>query len=218
MQTQTVRQIKLLFFILLFSSVTYAEGGGHETPAESGGHGAAEGGHGGAEGGGHGGAKPAALPEWVQLQARVATLKAKLAAKEKVVSDLILAKDKEKDAAQSREIVKNIAKEHRELKTMAEEYEQQLSLLKYRFPEKGMLSERSYKRHEVRSLEEMENEVGLSGNLEKTIRMMRQQYQPNGTESSDRAPASLPSVDGKKSKLKEQEEQKAILEPALISK
>lgn len=156
-------------------------------------------------------AKSGGLPEWVQIQGRLQTLKAKIQAKEKVVTDLIAAKAKEKDPQKSREIVKSLTTEHRDLQTSVEEYEQQRNLLKYRFPEKGMRDDRSYRRLEARSIEEMETQVGLDGALLKTVNRIREQYRDPTAPPAERTPASAaPSaLDAHK---------RSILEPAVISK
>lgn len=156
-------------------------------------------------------AKSGGLPEWVQIQGRLQTLKAKIQAKEKVVTDLIVAKAKEKDPQKSREIVKNLTTEHKDLQTSVAEYEQQRNLLKYRFPEKGMRDDRSYRRLEARSIEEMETQVGLDGVLLKTVNRIREQYRDPSAPAAERVPASTgpEGLDADK---------RSILEPAVISK
>lgn len=151
------------------------------------------------------------LPEWVQIQGRLQTLKAKVHAKEAVVMGLIAAKAKEKDPQKAREIVKNLTVEHKDLQAQIEEYEKQRNLLKYRFPEKGMKDDRSYQRMEARSVEEMETQVGLDRVLQNTVQRIREQYGSGEAVTGERVPASksAPAMDLDK---------RSILEPAVISK
>lgn len=133
------------------------------------------------EGGGGGGeakkeAEKSAAPEWIEIQARLAASKGKIAAKEKVVRDLIEEKQKVKDPRQSREIVENLKREHKELRQASEEYARDLGLLRYRYPEKGLKEEQQYRRREVKSLTEMEKEVSLEGRLQNVSVKVRRQY------------------------------------------
>jgi hypothetical protein len=115
-------------------------------------------------------------PEWIEIQSRIQTLKAKVTAKEKAVRELILEKQKEKNPSKSVEIFKNLKSEHRELGKAVQEYEQARNLLRYRYPEKGMKEGRTYQRVEVKPLDEMENQMGMEGKLRQTLNRVRRQY------------------------------------------
>lgn len=128
------------------------------------------------------------LPEWVNIQQRVQVSKAKVGAKEKVVQDLILAKQKEKDPQKSIEIVKSLKTEYRDLQLAVQEYEKDRNLLKYRFPEKGLKDARKYQRIEVKPLEEMENQLSMAGRIRGTMGRMKRQYGP----ADSSLPASSP--------------------------
>ncbi|HRO67344.1 MAG TPA: hypothetical protein PL182_07260 [Pseudobdellovibrionaceae bacterium] len=139
-----------------------------------------------ASGGGEKTDKPSSPPpEWVEIQSRLQTLKAKLSAKEKTVRELIAAKHH----GQERESFEHLKKEHAELRQLAQEYERQRNVLKYRYPEKGLKDERKYRRVEVKSLSDMENQIGMESVLQKTQNKILRQY--GSTDGgSDRTPAS----------------------------
>ena len=155
--------------------------------------------------------KAGGLPEWVQIQGRLATLRTRVEAKEKTVNELIEAKGREKDPSRQRELVKSLTQEHKELQTTIVEYEEVRNLLRYRFPEKGMTEDRSYQRIESRSLEQMENQVGIDGQISKTMSRMRGQYGEPAKDEPQRAPAS-PGAEFLS------EEKRRILEPVMVSK
>lgn len=148
----------------------------------------------------------AALPEWVGLQSRLQGLRAKIAAKDHTVRELI--KDiQEGDPKKSHESAGELKKEHRELREMIEDYNRQLSVLKYRFPEKGLKEEERYKRIDSASLEEMEKQVGMEGRLKAVTSKVRRQY--GGGE---------PSVEAPKKKEEAPLEYPKITEPPVLAK
>ncbi|MBX3039698.1 MAG: hypothetical protein KF789_03185 [Bdellovibrionaceae bacterium] len=124
-------------------------------------------------------------PEWVEIQSRLQVLKAKMGAKEKMVRDLIA--DKHRGA--SHESFEHLKREHAELRKLSEEYEQQRNVLRYRYPEKGLKDGRKYQRVEVKSLTDMENQIGMEAVLQKTQNKMHRQYGAS-EEDSARTPAS----------------------------
>lgn len=128
-------------------------------------------------------------PEWVEIQARLATLKAKISSKEKIVKEMIAAKQTEKDPKKSVEIVETLKREHRELRIATEEYEKERNLLRYRFPEKGLKEQQRYKRVEVRSIDEMETAMSLDGRLNRALGKVRRQYGDPETKASGASPA-----------------------------
>ena len=151
-----------------------------------------------------------ATPEWVELQSRLSVLKAKVSGKEKEVSELLAAKQAEKDPAKSVQIFNDLKRSHSEMTKAAEEYEQVRNVLRYRYPEKGMKDDRSYERVEVKSLEDLEKQAGLEGNLKRTIVQVRRQYAD---------PTKKPSVEAASElKPKKKDQGHSVTAPAVISK
>lgn len=160
-------KIVLSFFAVL--SVSFAnEGASKEAAAESG---------------------PKNKPgeeSFMVIQARVAALEAKVRSGETEIGKLIAEKHHAKDPEKVNEIIRQMISVHKEIKQNAKEYDQQRALLKYRYPEKGMMEKREYERIEVKSLEEMENQISLSSSLKRTLKKVRSQY-PSDVESPGQA-------------------------------
>lgn len=158
---------------------------------------------------GHGEAKQPAddkgLPEWVMIEAKIATLESKIGAKEENIKRIIEEKKKiSDDSPKAKELIDALISEHNEMRKYVSDYEKQRTLLKFRFPERGIKADRKYQRKEMKSLEAMEDEFSLEGKLNKNIRKMRRQFpkanqvaQPE-TEDDIRKPAS-DSIDEAKS-------------------
>lgn len=162
-------KIKLLLLTLIFPICVLANddahGGGHES------------------GGGEHGEKAetkkgSGLPEWVELESRISSIEARVKSKENNIVKLLQEK-KATDVKSPRmkEIIKELASEHREMRQGAEELSKQRTILKYRYPERGADPNRKYKKVEVKSLQEMEEAIGVDGRLSKTLQRVRQQYQ-----------------------------------------
>lgn len=117
------------------------------------------------------------LPEWVMIEAQIATLESKIGAKEESIKKIIEEKKKiADDSPKAKELVDTLISEHNEMKKYVSDYEKQRTLLKFRFPERGIKADRKYQRKEMKSLEAMEDEFSLEGKLNKNIRKMRKQF------------------------------------------
>lgn len=130
-------------------------------------------------------------PEWVEVQNRLQALKARLATKETQVKGLI----RDSQTSRDKQVFEDLKQAHAELRQMGEEYEKLRHQLRYRFPERGMSVERRYQRIEVKSLSEMETQVGMESQLQGNLERIRRQFQSEssnsgGSESSGRLPAS----------------------------
>lgn len=152
-------------------------------------------------------------PEWVEIQSRLQVLKAKLGAKEKTVRELIAAKHKSPD----RESFEHLKKEHAELKQLAEEYERQRNVLRYRYPEKGLKDDRKYQRMEVKSLSDMEDQVGMQAVLQKVQNKVLRQYGSSTEENSARTPASEAGAKTPTPSQKQADEE-SVTAPSVMSK
>ncbi len=145
-----------------------------------------------AEGGG--GGKPAeAVPtasarsaedSFAEVQARVAGLEAKIHSGETEIEKLIIEKQHSTNPERTQEIITQMVTLHREMSKNLKEYDQQRSLLKYRYPEKGGMAKREYERIEVKSLAEIEDSMSLSSSLNKTMQKVRTQYESPMDEKS----------------------------------
>lgn len=161
-------KIKLLLLTLVFPICAFANDDEHGSGQEGGGEHAEK-------------AEPkkgSGLPEWIELESRISSIEAKVKSKENNIVKLLQEK-KATDVKSPRmkEIIKELASEHREMRQGAEELSKQRTILKYRYPERGADPNRKYKKVEVRSLQEMEEAIGVDGRLSKTLQRVRQQYQ-----------------------------------------
>ncbi|XGC81109.1 hypothetical protein ACES2L_01270 [Bdellovibrio bacteriovorus] len=162
---------QVLSFLLSFFTATSLAlaSGGEEKPAE---------------GGGHGDAAAAAPAKEIKtneesfnvVQARVSGLEAKVRTGQDEINKLIAAKQTTKDPEKLNEIIKQIIHLHHELAANIKEYDQQRSLLKYRYPEKNQTAGRVYERIDLKSIEEMEGEMSLSSTVKRTLKKVRSQY------------------------------------------
>lgn len=158
--------LKALFISAISLISLHSFANDHEAPP-------AEHGGGGGEGGG---AKKEEKPEWVAVQARVATLETKIRSAEEEIKKLISEKAHNKDPKRTQEIITQMKTLHNEMQTNAKEYDQQRAVLKYRFPEKDLKGARVYERIEVKSLEDIEGEMSLGSSVKRTLRKVRVQY------------------------------------------
>ena len=199
--------IKIVFVSLtLVSSLSFAE----------------EHGGGGGEHGGGGEEKKegaAAAPKerrtseasYAEVQAKVSGLEAKIRSAEEEIGKLITEKQHTTSPERTTQIVNEMVKLHREMQTNVREYDQQRSLLKYRYPEKGVGGEkREYERIEVKTLDEMEDSLSLSSSVNKTLKKVRTQYEK----------PEMPVKPEKKNskKTKEKTEEPSLIAPVILKK
>ncbi|MFN8792329.1 MAG: hypothetical protein ACK5Y2_12820 [Bdellovibrionales bacterium] len=142
----------------------------------------------------------------LELEKQIATISAKITAKEASIKDLLIQKQNEKDPEKLSEIIKLLQQEHRELSTLIREHSTQLGVLNYRYPEKGVTQQRKYKRFSSKSLEEMEKSLGLEGHLSRSREKVRKVY---GVQSQKPPKGATPKPSADKDSL---------LNPSTISK
>jgi hypothetical protein len=176
--------------VIFVSTSAFANegGGGHEVPAEE---------HGGekAEGGGSHGEPKTVMAPWVEVENKIQELYSKIKSKESIVKELLEEKDHlPNNSPQLQHAVKQVVVEHKELRRLVEEYQKQVSILKYRFPERNAKQVRSYERFEVKTIDEMEAALGIDGKLTRNMKKMRRQYKPDEVHPETREPASAPHV------------------------
>lgn len=149
-----------------------------------------------------------AAKELADVEKQVSSLAAKIKAKNDSIEHLLTQKSVESNAEKLTEIVKFIQQEHRELEKLTNEYNTQLGVLQYRFPEKGLMLSRRYQRLNTKSLVEMEKTLGLDSHLKKSRDKVKMVY---GV--SDRPPVKKP---GKHKSDPTADE--GLLQPSTLSK
>lgn len=139
-------------------------------------------------------AQPAkAAPGWLVYENKVQELTSKIKSKEDSLQKLILEKNQlSPQSPRVKEVIGLIVKEHNELKKLAEDYKKNLSILNYRYPERNAQGNREYDRIEVKSVDQIESDLGISGKLNRNLQKMRSQYggqvSPNGIQVQQKQP------------------------------
>ena len=144
------------------------------------------------------GAKPAAAVEepkpWLEVQAMVSGLKTKRQQLMQSFTSTAHSKEHMKpNSAEFKAANAELVKIHKELKTVTEDYNKQLIILKYRFPERlAKQDKRSYETFEVPELKELEAQVDLDSRLTQSLKAARGQFgRPAPAAADGRAPSSV---------------------------
>ena len=117
------------------------------------------------------------LPPWFHTEAKLSELFARTRYKEEDLNKLIEQKNNLKEGdPKTKFLVDQITAEHKALQNLINEYNKNLSELKYRFPERGMKADRSYKKKDLKSIESMEKAVGIDAKLSQSLNKARGQF------------------------------------------
>lgn len=125
----------------------------------------------------HGVTKAEEQPGWLELEAQISSLEAKLTAKNRAIEALIEEKAHVKaTSSKLNQIIEEIGKEDRERRQIAEQLEKQKTILHFRYPERGARKDRKYQRAEMKTVEDIESNLGIEGRLNHSLKKMRGQY------------------------------------------
>lgn len=151
--------------------------------------------------------EPTTLSPWLETENKVMELNSKIKSKETNLVKLIEQKKAlPANSPQIKALMKDIVKEHKELLSLISEYDKKVTLLKYRFPERNSKTKKTYERIEAKSIEDLEQSVGIDGKLNRNLKRMRGQFKPN-EQSAEAAPTApvAPLIPVKKEKSIEDE-------------
>lgn len=112
---------------------------------------------------------------YATVVAKVSALEAKIKSAEADIQKLLEEKSTAKPERVG-EITVQAQQLHNKMQEQVREYEQQRSLLKYRYPDKGRTDKRVYERIDLKSINQMEEEVGLAAALSKSMQKVRNHY------------------------------------------
>ena len=127
-----------------------------------------------------------ALAPWVDVENKIQELSAKVKSKESNIEKLLEEKNHlDNDSPELKTAMKEVLKEHAEMRKLAEEYDRNVSLLKYRFPERNAKAGRKYDRIEVKSVDEIEQAMSVDGKLNRNMKRMRSQFKPDTTTATN---------------------------------
>lgn len=138
--------------------------------------------------------------DWIEISNRVMNLRTKVSMKRENLRNLIEEKRTSKDPHRIAEIIKLMVEEHKAIQKDAAEYNQQSSILNFRFPEKAIAAgRRKYERMEIGNLNQIENQVTLEARIKNIVEKTKRQYGKESTSERQPATSSMaPQVSGKK--------------------
>jgi Tfp pilus assembly protein PilV len=124
---------------------------------------------------------------WMELESRVQDLQARIKSKRATIEQMLEEKNHLKNGSpELKALIENVVREHKEMRQMSEDYRKNLSLLQYRFPERNAKADRKYDRLEVKSLDEMEQAVGIDAKINRNLGRMRSQYKMQKADDSEK--------------------------------
>lgn len=107
-----------------------------------------------------------AADSWAEHSGHLVALAKQIESIENDIHATIEEKHKTEDAKQLKEMIDTIAAKHKSLTGVAKDYEEELNLVRFKFPERAEKLDRKYVHYHVKSIQEMEKETGLDGRLD----------------------------------------------------
>ncbi len=119
------------------------------------------------------------LSPWMPIENKIIELEGKIKSKRENITSLIQHKNSlPPNSPELKGLIKEIVKQHKEFREMTEELEKKLTILKYRYPERNSKRKQVYQRVEVKSVEDMEEVLGVDGKLNRNMKRMRSHFKP----------------------------------------
>lgn len=125
----------------------------------------------------------------------------KIREKERKIGELIRAKNATKEDAKLLPLLAEVKKEYAELEKFYKELEEEKRHVRFEHPDKGVEIDRKYRAFKIRTIEDMENEIGTDGRLSRLKSKIMKKY------GSEPTPAAPPKED-KIEKIKEHHSEK----------
>lgn len=104
---------------------------------------------------------------WAEHAGRLGALQKQMETYESEIKDLIDHKRHANDQKVVKEIVRQIGERHKTLVETAKTYEDMRQHIRFQHPDKNAANDRQYVRYNVKSIEQLENEIGLDGRLDR---------------------------------------------------
>jgi hypothetical protein len=104
---------------------------------------------------------------WSEHSGHLAMLSKQMETHENEIKALIDHKRHTTDAKHIAELIKQIDENHKALVKVGKEYEEERQHVRFQHPEKNDQLDRTYVRHDVKSVEDIENELGLDARLDR---------------------------------------------------
>lgn len=148
--------------------------------------------------------------EYAKLRSQKLSFELQIQTHQKAIEDLIIKKNSTKDPEARDQAVQDLASTHGELQKAIDQYNKVIKDLTYRFPEKGDESQRHYVPVKNRSIEQIEEEMGLDVTLTRLKEVVQKKYAPLDSSESqksqgatERRPSSTSELSDSKSKEKD---------------
>ena len=120
--------------------------------------------------------KVARSDDWSKHEANLNNYAGRINSMQEEIHDLIVKKNQNKDPAKRDEILSDIKKKNETLKMLYQSYRDEKDRILYEHPEQGDNSERKYKHVKMKTLEEMEAEPGVDGQLTRLKAKVEETY------------------------------------------
>lgn len=112
-------------------------------------------------------ANPADARPWNEHTNRLMTLSRQMENGEQEIHTLILEKRRTYDAKKVADILRQIEEKHKAIRKAWKDYEEERQHVRFEHPEKNDQLDKTYVRHELRSLEDLESDLGIDARLDR---------------------------------------------------
>ena len=107
-----------------------------------------------------------AFDTWVDHSGRLVGLSKQIETIENDIRAIVEEKHKTEDPKQLKEMIDTIAAKHKSLVDVAKDYEVELNQVRFKFPERAEKLDKKYVHYHIKSIQDMEKEMGLDGRLD----------------------------------------------------
>ena len=128
---------------------------------------------------------PTYAREWVAHEISLRSQIEKIREKEKKIGELIHVKNETKEDVKLKPLLAEIKKEYGELEKLYKDLDEEKRHVRFEHPDQGIEVERKYRAYKIRSIEDMENEIGTEGRLNRLKSRVLRKY---GTEVKPEPP------------------------------
>ena len=122
--------------------------------------------------------------DWARHEVNLKGYATKIENMQEDIRDLIAKKNQNKDPAARDEILKDIIKKNAELTGLYSDFKKEKEHIRFEHPEQGDPTERKYRHVKLKSLDELEDEVGLQGQLSRIKKKVETTYPKDSTPAS----------------------------------
>ena len=115
---------------------------------------------------------------WIFRTERRKNLMSDMARIEQEIHENVLKKRSERNPEKLKFILRDISRSYDELRDVHDDYLENERIIRFRYPEKEDANKRQYTLYKLKTLDEIENDVGIDGHLDRVKRRMMKVYRP----------------------------------------